>query len=83
MIASGSCEKMPFHRFDHVLRQAAPGRQKACDAVLRDRVVAHRRLEKKLRRRRLVLVDTDSVEKHDRIFDFGRNIVVPRGAANP
>src|SRR5208337_1021949 len=81
--AGGSSEKMPFHRFDHVLWQSAPGRQKARDAVLCDGVVAHRRLEKELRRRRFVLADAYSIEKHDCIFNLRRNIIVLRGAANP
>src|SRR5438309_11859178 len=61
--AGGSREKMPFHRFDHILWQSPPGRQKTRGAVLRDRIVAHSRLEKEFRRRRLILLDSDAVKK--------------------
>ena len=83
LLSGGLCEKMPFHRFDHILWQAAPGRQNARGAVLRDGIVARRRLEKELRCRRFILRDADAVEKHDRVFDLRRNVVVPRRAANP
>lgn len=52
--AGGPCEKMAFHCFDHILWQATPDRQETRGAVFRDGIVAHRRFEKELRRRRLV-----------------------------